>query len=92
MLELMPKGQRTSCWATTPQRRFPFAIKLGACCAVPHHATLGRDDHSHECTDSSDRLMVAELAGWMPIEESVEFLEGLVDGESEAVEKAALVA
>ncbi|MER8922941.1 hypothetical protein NLY43_11725 [Mesorhizobium sp. C416B] len=36
--------------------------------------------------------MVAELAGWMPIEESVEFLEGLVDGESEAVEKAALVA
>ncbi|ESX04874.1 hypothetical protein X769_13830 [Mesorhizobium sp. LSJC268A00] len=45
-----------------------------------------------ECTDSSDRLMVAELAGWMPIEESVEFLEGLVDGESEAVEKAALVA
>lgn len=42
--------------------------------------------------DGGDRQTAAELAGWMPFEEPVSFLEGLVDDESEAVEKAALIA
>lgn len=41
---------------------------------------------------SKDRLAAAELAGWLPFEEPVGFLDHLVDDEAEAVEKAALVA
>lgn len=41
---------------------------------------------------TEDRLAAAELAGWLPFEEPVDFLDHLADDEAEIVEKAALVA
>lgn len=45
-----------------------------------------------ESTESGGRLTAAELAGWLPFEERVEFLDRLIDDESHEVEAAALTA
>jgi hypothetical protein len=59
--------------------------------AAPRQRVIETLTSMSESADSTGRLTAAELAGWLPIEESVGFLERLAGDESEAVEKAALV-
>jgi HEAT repeat protein len=60
--------------------------------AAPRRLLVETITRLSESIDISDRLMAAELAGWMPIEEPIEFLGRLAQDQSEVVEKAALVA